>query len=53
MSLATVLVIILVLVLIGALPAWPHSRAWGNSPAGAIALVLIVVVLLWALGVIH
>lgn len=43
MSLATILLIVLVLLLIGALPSWPHSRNWGYAPSGGLGLVLIIV----------
>lgn len=45
MDLVTILLIILILALIGALPAWPHSRAWGYYPSGGLGLVLIIVLL--------
>jgi hypothetical protein len=48
--LGTVLVILLVLMLIGALPAWPHSRNWGYGPTGGLGLVLIILVVLLLLG---
>jgi len=44
--LGTVLLIILILILIGALPRWPHSRAWGYGPSGSIGLVLVIVLIL-------
>ena len=50
MSLATILLILLVLMLIGAIPAWPHSRGWGYYPSGGLGLVLIVIVILLATG---
>ena len=50
MSLGTVLLIILILILVGALPTWPHSRDWGYKPTGGIGLVLIIVVILLLLG---
>jgi hypothetical protein len=50
MSLGTVLLIILVLVLIGAIPAWPHSRSWGYAPSGVIGLILMIVIVLFLLG---
>jgi hypothetical protein len=43
----TVLFIILVIALIGAVPAWPHSRGWGYYPSGGIGLVLVIVLLLF------
>jgi Protein of unknown function (DUF3309) len=48
--LGTVLVILLVLMLIGALPTWPHSRNWGYGPTGGLGLVLIILVILLLLG---
>lgn len=50
MSLATVLLILLVLMLVGAFPTWPHSRGWGYAPSGGIGLVLLIVVVLWLMG---
>jgi len=49
-SIGTILLIILVLLLLGALPTWPYSRAWGVYPSGGLGLVLVVVILLIALG---
>lgn len=46
MSLTTILIILLILVLIGALPAWPHSREWGYSPVGIILVILLILVVL-------
>ncbi len=48
--LGTVLVILLVLLLIGALPTWPHSRNWGYGPTGGLGLVLVILVVLLLLG---
>jgi len=48
--LGTVLVILLVLMLVGALPAWPHSRNWGYGPTGGLGLVLTILVVLLLLG---
>ena len=42
----TILLIILILLLIGALPAWPHSRAWGYYPSGGLGLILVIVIIL-------
>jgi hypothetical protein len=50
MSLGTVLLIVLLLMLVGAIPTWPHSRGWGYAPSGALGLVLIIVVVLLLLG---
>jgi hypothetical protein len=48
--LGTVLVILLVLMLLGALPAWPHSRSWGYYPSSGLGFVLVVLVILVLLG---
>jgi hypothetical protein len=48
--LGTILIVILLLALLGALPRWPHSRNWGYYPAGGIGLILIIVVILLLLG---
>ena len=48
--LGTVLVILLVLTLVGALPTWPHSRNWGYGPTGGLGLVLTILVILLLLG---
>ena len=50
MSLGTILVIVLVLVLIGAIPAWPHSSGWGYWPSGGVGLVLLIVLILLLMG---
>jgi hypothetical protein len=50
MSLGTIILIILVLMLIGAFPTWPHSASWGYFPSGALGTVLIVVLILVLLG---
>ena len=50
MSLGTILLIILVLLLIGALPSWPYSAQWGPYPAGGLGIVLVVVLILVLLG---
>jgi len=46
------LVVILILVLIGAFPTWPHSRNWGYYPSGGLGLILVIVVILMLLGLI-
>lgn len=48
--LGTILLILLILLLIGAIPAWPHSRSWGYVPSGGLGLVLVVVLLLVLTG---
>lgn len=48
--LGTVLVVLLILMLLGALPTWPHSRSWGYAPTGGLGLVLIILIVLLLLG---
>jgi uncharacterized protein DUF3309 len=48
--LGTVLLIVLILLLLGAVPAWPHSRAWGYYPSGGLGLVVVIVLILVLLG---
>ena len=48
--LGTILIIVLILVLIGALPTWGHSRSWGYYPSGGIGLILVIIVILVLLG---
>ena len=48
--LGTVLIVILLLALFGALPRWPHSRGWGYYPTGGVGLILLIVVVLLILG---
>jgi hypothetical protein len=50
MSLGTILLILLILMLVGAIPAWPHSMNWGYFPSGALGTVLIVVLILVLVG---
>ena len=48
--LGTILIIVLVLILLGALPAWPHSRSWGYGPSGGLGLELLILLILLLLG---
>jgi hypothetical protein len=48
--LGTILLIVLILLLLGAVPAWPHSRSWGYGPSGVLGLVLVVLLILVLLG---
>ncbi len=48
--LGTILIVILILALVGALPTWPHSRNWGYYPTGGLGLVLVIVLVLLVLG---
>lgn len=50
MSLGTILLIIIVLILIGVIPAWPHSRSWGYGPTGGVGLVLVILLVLLLMG---
>ena len=50
MSLGTIILILLILMLIGAIPAWPHSRSWGYGPSGGVGLVVIILVVLLLMG---
>lgn len=50
MTLGTVLLILLVLLLIGAIPSWPHSRGWGYAPSGMLGIILLIVVILLLMG---
>lgn len=50
MTLSTILLIILILLLVGALPTWPHSNKWGYGPSGGLGLVLVIVIILVVLG---
>ncbi|MDP1679327.1 MAG: DUF3309 domain-containing protein [Candidatus Nitrotoga sp.] len=50
MTLGTILLIIVILLLIGAIPSWPHSREWGYGPSGGLGLVLVILIILWLMG---
>ena len=50
MSLGTILLVILVLALLGVIPAWPHSRSWGYAPSGGVGLIVIILVVLLLMG---
>ena len=50
MSLGTILLIVLILFLVGALPSWPHSRNWGYAPSGLLGVVLLIVLILFLMG---
>ena len=47
---STILLVILILLLLGVIPAWPHSRSWGYGPSGGIGLILIILLVLMLLG---
>lgn len=50
MSLSTILIIILILMLIGVLPTWPHARNWGYYPSSGVGLILVILLVLMLLG---
>ena len=50
MTIGTILLIILILLLIGAIPSWPHSRGWGYGPSGILGVILIVIIILLLMG---
>ena len=50
MSIGTILLVLLILMLIGAFPAWPHSKGWGYAPSGGLGLVVVILLILVLLG---
>jgi len=50
MSLGTILLIVLILLLIGAIPTWPHSKNWGYGPSGGLGLVVVILIVLLLMG---
>ena len=50
MSIGLILLIILAFALVGAVPAWPHSRSWGYGPSGGVGLILVILLILFVLG---
>jgi Protein of unknown function (DUF3309) len=50
MPLSTILIIVLVLLLVGALPSWPYSAGWGYYPSGLLGLILVIIIILAVLG---
>lgn len=50
MSIGTILIVVLLLMLVGVLPTWPHSRSWGYYPSGGLGLVLVILLILVLLG---
>jgi hypothetical protein len=50
MSLGTILLIVLILLLVGAIPSWPYSRSWGYAPSGVLGLVVLIIVVLLLMG---
>lgn len=51
--LGTILLVILILLLLGALPTWPHSRSWGYAPSGGLGLIVVILLILLLLGYLH
>jgi len=50
MSLGTILLIVLVLILLGVIPTWPHSKGWGYGPSGIVGLIVVVLLILLLMG---
>lgn len=50
MSIGTIILVILVLALVGAIPSWPHSKSWGYGPSGGLGLVVVILLILIVLG---
>jgi hypothetical protein len=50
MGVGTILLIVLILILIGVIPAWPHARSWGYGPSGIVGVVLLIVIVLFLMG---
>ena len=48
--LGTILLVVLILLLIGAIPSWPHSRSWGYGPSGGVGLLLVIIIILLVMG---
>jgi hypothetical protein len=50
LSLGTIVLIVLILLLLGVFPAWPHSRSWGYGPSGGLGLIVVILIILLLLG---
>lgn len=50
MSLGTILLIVLILMLVGAIPTWPHSKSWGYGPSGGLGLIVLIIIILLVTG---
>lgn len=50
MSLGTILIVVLILILLGVIPTWPHSRGWGYYPSGLIGVLLVIILILLLMG---
>jgi hypothetical protein len=52
MTLGTVLLVVLILILLGVIPTWPHSRSWGYGPSGGVGALLVILLILFVLGIV-
>jgi hypothetical protein len=50
MSIGTILLIVVILILVGVLPAWPHARGWGYGPSGILGVILVILIILFLMG---
>ena len=50
MSVGTILLIVLILILIGVIPVWPHARSWGYAPSGIVGVILVIVLVMFLMG---
>jgi hypothetical protein len=50
MSIGTILLIVLILILVGVLPTWPHARSWGYGPSGIVGVIVVILIVLFLLG---
>jgi hypothetical protein len=50
MSIGTILLIVLILILLGVLPTWPHARSWGYGPSGIVGVILLILIILLLMG---
>jgi len=50
MSIGAILLVVLILVLIGVIPVWPHARSWGYAPSGIVGVILVILIVLFLLG---
>lgn len=50
MSISAILLVVLILVLIGVIPVWPHARSWGYAPSGIVGVILVILIVLFLLG---
>ena len=50
MSLGTILLIVVILILVGVLPPWPHARSWGYGPSGILGVILVILIVLFLMG---